>query len=322
MTLRDAAERRKRRARRHRPAIVPMLAAIAFAPLAHASPAPSNLPPVDFARMGTVGLGGSFAGLDWWQPRNSSSTRFSTDGDTVFVREADGDYRPLGATNAGGRVRAVCEMDGTIYAAGTFTSLGGQSASNIASYSGSWRGLGAGLTGQVNALYCTGGEVWAGGEFSGPTNVSNVALWNGSWQTVPFGGLNGPVNTISSSDDGLFFGGSFSTLYASTSNSTNYTSIPSAPSNTSTTGNSGFLTPVTLPGASSASGDLVITAGPSTADSQYNNPRVLLCPGNGTWLAREGQVSEITLLGYNFWRATGARITNGLAKGRGTKTFW
>lgn len=297
--------------------------AVALAPLVGASPAPSNLPPVDFARMGTVGIGGSFAGLDWWQPQNASSMRFSREGDTVFVREADGDYRPLGATNPGGRVRAVCEVDGRIYAAGTFTSMGGENANNIASYSSSsWSALGEGVAGSVNALYCSGGEVWVGGEFSGPGNRSNVALWTGSWQSVPFGGLNGAVTFISSSDDGLFFGGSFSTLYASTSNSTNYTSVPSAPSNTSTTGNSGFLTPVTLPGASSASGELVITAGPTTADSRYSDPRVMLCPGEGTWLAREGQVSDITLLGYNFWRATGARVTNGLVNGRGTTTFW
>jgi hypothetical protein len=299
--------------------------------------------------MGTVSLGGSFAGLDWWSDdspfasssSSSSSPRFSAEGDTVFIRDEDGGYRPIGATGAGGVVKAVCWMEpkdggnGTIYAAGVFNQVGGKDASNVASYSlgsAAWSNMGKGIDGTVDALYCdsTNEQVWFGGDFASPSGVNgtNVVLWStssASWVSVPFNGLDGAVSTISPSDTGLYFGGSFNTVFSSSSSSnltTNYTSIPSAPANTSTTGNSGYLTPVTLPGASSAAGELTITAGPSTEDGRYNNARVLLCPGEGTWLAQEGQVSEVILLGYNFWRATGARVSNGLAEGRGTKTFW
>lgn len=317
-------------------------------PAMAATPAPSGLPPVDFSRMGTVGLGGSFAGLDWWSddsPFSSSSSsnatsRFSAEGDTVFVRDGDGNYRPIGATNAGGQVRAVCWVDGngggsgTVIAGGTFTSVEGHGATNIAAYSlssSSWGSLGDGLSGGVNVLYCdsSNDEVWVGGQFNGPSgNGSNIARWSTSssaWESIPFGGLNGVVNSISTSGDNILFGGSFTTMYSSNSTNnitTNYTSAPSAPANTSTTGNSGYLTPVTLPGASSASGELTITAGPTTSDSRYSDPRVMLCPGSGTWLAREGQVSDVYVQGYNFWRATGARVSNGLVEGRGTTSFW
>lgn len=328
------------------PLVLPVLSSI---PMASAgTPAPADLPPVDFTKMGTVSLGGSFAGLDWWSSDNpfaspsssSSSPRFSAEGDTVLVRDKDGSYRPIGATSAGGIVKAVCWMDGkdggngTVFAAGAFGAVGGKDAQNVAAYSlqnGQWNSMGSGIRGTVGALYCDGenDQVWLGGNFTSPTgNGTNVALWSTSssaFTTVPFTGLNGAVSTISSSSSGLYFGGSFSTTFSSSTSTnltTNYTSAPSAPPNTSTTGNSGYLTPVTLPGASSAAGELTITAGPSTEDGRYNNARVLLCPGEGTWLAREGQISEVVLLGYNFWRATGARVSNGLAEGRGTKTFW
>ena len=321
-------------------------------PIMAASPAPSSLFPVDFSKMGSVALGGSFAGLDWWSESSpfasasssSSTPRFSAEGDTVFIRDGDGNYRPIGATNAGGVVAAVCWLEGngggngTVFAAGQFEAVGGQEAANVARYDmggTTWSAMGDGLDGQVDALYCDAdnGEVWFGGEFAPPAgssaNGTNVARWStssSSWSSVPFGGLDGPVHTIQpSSSSSILFGGSFNTLFSSSSSTnltTNYPSAPSAPPNTSTTGNSGYLTPVTLPGASSASGELTITAGPSSDDGRYNNPRVLLCPGSGTWLAREGQVSEVTLLGYNFWRATGARVANGLVEGRGTTTFW
>lgn len=319
-------------------------------PVLAATPAPSTLPAVDFSRMGTVGLGGSFAGLDWWSNQNAfaststsstgSTSRFSAEGDTVFIRGGDGGYRPIGVTNTGGLINDICyisgDVNGTVYVGGSFTSIGGQTTTNIAAYSlgsSSWTTVASGLSGPVNSLSCDSDrkEVWVGGQFTGPNgNGSNVALWStssSSWQTVPFIGLNGAVSTITRnpSNSNLLFGGSFSTSFSSNSSrniTSNYTSTPSAPSNTSTTGNSGFLTPVTLPGSSSASGNLTITAGPATSDSRYNNPRVLLCPGSGTWLAVENQVSDVNLLGYNFWRASGVRVKNGLVEGRGTTSFW
>lgn len=301
--------------------------------------------------MGSVGLGGSFAGLDWWTEdspfsssgsASSSSTRFSSEGGTVFYQDSEGRYRAIGSTEAGGQVDALCwagesGSNGTLYIGGSFTSIGGQASSNVMSYdiaSESFAPISPGLSGSVNSLYCDNSrnQVWVGGSFDAPVGEGggNLALWStssSSWTTVDFGGLNGPVVQISPSANGdsLYFAGDFSTTFISnstTDSTMNITSVPSAPDGTSTTGRSGYLTPVTLPPVSSASGNLTVSVGPTTTQDQYSDPNVLLCPGEGVWLARDNSVANVDLLGYNFWRASGVRVKNGLVQGRGTTHFW
>jgi hypothetical protein len=182
----------------------------------------------------------------------------------------------------------------------------------------------------VAVLYCdnANGQVWAGGSFEAPVGSGgNVALWStasSAWQTVAFGGLNGPVDTISASSSGasLYFGGRFSTTFSS-SNSSNssLTSHPSAPSNVTTTGNSGYLTPVTLPSTSAIKDNLTIVAGPSTPQSQYSDPNVLLCPGTGTYLGEDNSVVKVDIEGFSFLQALGARVSNAHVDGRATTGF-
>jgi hypothetical protein len=315
-----------------------------------ATPAPSSLPQVDFSKMGSVGLGGTFAGLDWWTEESpfsssgssSSSSSFSSEGGTIFYRDSQGQYRAIGSTNGGGQVDALCwaggdGSNGTLYIGGSFTSVGGQQSANLISYdvsSGAFTPISPGLSGAVNSLYCDNSrnQVWVGGSFDAPAGEDggNVGLWStasSSWTTIDFGGLNGAVEQISPSADGnsLYFAGDFSTSFISnsTTNSTmNITSVQSAPNGTSTTGRSGYLTPVTLPPVSSASGNLTVSVGPTTTQDKYSDPNVLLCPGEGVWLARDNSVANVDLLSYNFWRASGIRVKNGLVEGRGTTHFW
>jgi hypothetical protein len=82
------------------------------------------------------------------------------------------------------------------------------------------------------------------------------------------------------------------------------------------------LTPVTLPPVSSASGNLTVSVGPTTDQEKYADPNVLLCPGEGVWMARDNSVANVDLLSYNFWRASGIRVKNGLVQGRGVTHFW
>jgi len=324
-------------------------------PAMAATSAPSTLPQVDFSRMGTVGLGGSFNGLDWWSdssPFSSSaststnSSSFSSMGDTIFVRTEDGDYMPLGSTSAGGRINALCysnSSDGTLIIGGLFDSLSGTAATNIASYSlstNSFKSLSSGLSGEVQTLYCDNarGEVWVGGQFDSAQGTGeNLALWSSSssaWSDVPFGGFNGPVRSIEPSANGssIIFGGHFTTAFASnssrqtSSNSSttgNITSSPSAPDGTATTGNSGYLTPVLVP--YSANQDpyvqIEITATPSSSQPNFADPHVLVCPGEAMWLARDNSPAEVNVVGVNWMRASGIRVTNALVQGRGTKTF-
>ncbi|KAL7423154.1 hypothetical protein Q5752_002454 [Cryptotrichosporon argae] len=317
---------------------------LAVASPAFATSAPSSLPQVAWSQMGSVALGGAFSGLDWWSSSSSFSSSsgsqpFSTDGDTLFARDASGDVAVLGSTNSGGLVRALCyansTSNGTLYIAGTFSSIGSTSAANIAAYSldtATFSALGSGLLGPVNALFCdnANGEVWAGGEFNASTG-SNVALWSSgsaAWQTVPFGGLNGVVDTIESGADGrsVIFGGAFTTTYLGSSSailvngtigSGNVTSVSSASANTTTTGNSGYLTPFIY----ATGAGLTVTAGPSASDAQYSNPDVLLCPGAGTWMAADNQEAAIDITSTSLMFGTGVRVANGLVDGRATDTF-
>ena len=92
------------------------------------------LPRVDFDRMGTVGLAGAFAGLDLFQ--NDSFT-FDPETSTLLSRSSSGSLKTLASTNQGGSITAGCGLDDTFYFAGSFSSIGSVSASNVASYSSS-----------------------------------------------------------------------------------------------------------------------------------------------------------------------------------------
>ncbi|KAK4684667.1 hypothetical protein P7C73_g5502, partial [Tremellales sp. Uapishka_1] len=317
--------------------------------------APSSLPQVDFKKMGTVGLGGSFAGLDFWSSSSpfastsTSASTFSSQGDTLFVQASNGSYTVLGATNVGGSIASICWLSDTLYVAGSFSSISGTASANFISYTpadSTFHPISPGLSGQVDTLYCDtrNSEVWVGGSFDAPVGTGgNVARWtkqSAGWGTVPFDGLNGAVGSISPSADGfsLYFAGDFTTTYISntttmvnttamipftnsTSNPSNITSISSAPVNTSTTGNSGYLTPFTFPSSSSASGGLNISAEPSTTQSGYSDAKVLLCEGEGTWLARDGSVGQVIIQGNSYWTGTGFRLSNSKVEGRASKTF-
>ena len=333
----------RRRTHRSIPAVLLPILSTAMA----SSSAPSDLPQVDFSKMGAVGLGGSFQGLDFWSSsspfasssNSSSSSRppFSSNGDTLFLQSSDGSYTPLGNTNAGGTITTLClanstSGNGTIYLGGSFSSLSGVPAANIASFSlstNTFSALSSGLSGTVQALYCdnANSEVWAGGLFS-----SHVAVWSTSsstWGTLPFSNLNGPVTTISASSNGssLYFGGNFTTAFASNSSANatygNITSVPSVNSSVATVGHSGFLTPLTIPYTEYSDPDyqISVTGSPGTSQSLYRDPNVLLCPGEGIWLAQDNSAGTINVVGYNFLIAQGIRLVNGLIEGRGTKSF-
>lgn len=309
------------------------------------SSAPDSFPMVDFARMGTVNLGGAFSGLDWFSEQSpfaaasssSSGTTFSSTGDTLVARSPDGSYTVVASANAGGTINALCysSKDDTLYAAGNFSSLASTSTSNIVAYSLSkkeFSALQSGIPGTVDTLYCDDDhhEVWAGGTFAAPQGGSgaNVARWDTEskqWTEVPFGGLNGHVDAIAPNQDGssLYFGGEFTTQYADTTNTTYQLlrSIPSAPNNTVTTGKSGYLTPFTIPEQASQWSGLQINAGPASTNSQYNDQKALVCPESGTWMARDGSPAKIEILSHAYLTGAGIRISNGHVGQSTSKTF-
>ncbi|KAM0789265.1 hypothetical protein ACM66B_000107 [Microbotryomycetes sp. NB124-2] len=300
------------------------LAFAALAALPTSQAQSSSLPKVDFNSLGTVGVVGSFAGLSLFDAQ-AASVRFSSNASTLISRSPDGKLSYVAATNDGGSISAICQTpQGHVFVGGEFTSVGGQTAQNIAQYDpveDVFAALGPGLDGPVRALSCNGSIVYAGGAFEGPAGGSgNVAQWaipDQQWSPVPFSGLNGPVDAIAPSLDGksIFFGGSFSTAF---SNSTNATLVTQS-TNTSFPSLGSSLFPISL-----NTSDYV--ASPTTYTSGFGRPEYIFCPrrqdGPGaSWLLVDGQVGSFISRMYRPLRVRGIRLGNTFWQGRGTRNF-
>ena len=290
----------------------------------------ADLPLVDFDRMGTVGLVGAFAGLDFF---NSSSANVSFDPttSTLLSRSADGSLTRIASTNAGGVVSAGCAIGSTYYLAGNFSSIGKTTASNVASYnpaSATFSALGnGGPNGHVSALYCdsTHNKLWAGGQFSTP--ASAVAVWDtkaSSWSAPPFGGLTGGAAevlsiTTNASQASLFFAGSFVASFNGNGSVLNTTNNPNVPFSQGATPFSSSLVPIPLEAAQ-------IQGAPSSTDPSFSNIQNILCPaGNDgpgqTWFAADGNGAQITVRTFQSFSASGVRLGNTFLNGRGTTAF-
>jgi hypothetical protein len=113
-----------------------------------------------------------------------------------------------------GVVNALCVFDDgsgpAIYAAGSFSQIGGVAADHIARFDGaSWSSLGAGISdGQVMCLTVfddgAGRALYAGGDFdvAGGAQANKIAKWNGAaWSTLG-AGLSNTVWSLTSWNDG------------------------------------------------------------------------------------------------------------------------
>lgn len=106
--------------------------------------------------------------------------------------------------------------DGTLYAGGSFSTMGGTAAANIAKWNGStWSALGSGTNNLVSALaFGPDGLLYAGGSFTtaGGGAANNIATWNGSAWSAFGGGMGGAVYALEFGRDGsLYAGGAFTT---------------------------------------------------------------------------------------------------------------
>lgn len=301
-----------------------------FALCLFANRAFAALPQVDFDRMGTVGLAGTFAGLDIFQ--NSSSISFDPATSTLLSRSAEGALTHLASTNSGGRISAGCTLGDNFYFGGSFSSVGSSSASNVASYtpsSGAFAALGSnGPNGEVDAVYCDVKEnkVWVGGSFSSPG--SSVAVWDikaGSWSSPPFVGFSGAQSkvlsiTSNSSDSSIFFAGSFVTSFQGPGSPTlNGTNNPNVPFSSGATPFSSSLVPIPLQNAQ-------VDGSASSTDPQFSNIKNILCPSGAdgpgnSWFAANTNEALVTVQTFNFTSANGIRLGNTFQSNHGTTGF-
>lgn len=288
------------------------------------------LPLVDFDRMGKVGLAGAFAGLDLFQ--NSSSVTFDVSTSTLLSRSSDGSLSRLASTNTGGRIVAGCAINDVFYLAGTFSSIGSVSATNVASYtpsSNTFAALGSGgPNGEVDAVFCDekDNKLWVGGKFTSPGSA--VAVWDAkgsSWSQPPFVGLTGGDArvlsiTTNSSDASLFFAGSFVTTFQGNGSAVlNGTNNPNVPFSAGATPFSSSLVPIPLQKAE-------LQGSPSSSDSQFSDIQNILCPSGAdgpgnTWLAADGNTAVVTARTFSFMSANGVRLGNTFVSNHGTTQF-
>lgn len=186
------------------PRFISLLAASSLGPfLVAAAESTSSLPEVDYGKLGSVALGGSFTGLDFYdvssQPANIT---YSVSASTLVARNSSSSsssisssssLTPLVQTEEGGRILALCWLDtgsggggslGTLFVGGEFASLGGVQSRNFASVdalTGQVSSLGqGGVEGVVEALYCDG-------DGDGGEGESGAVVWLGGAVTSPVG---------------------------------------------------------------------------------------------------------------------------------------
>lgn len=146
-----------------------------------------------------------------------------TNCDYIARRLPTGAWSTMGSGGSGGRVAVLATgPDGSLYAGGEFTSMGGvANTAKIAKWNPvteTWSALGTGASGgHVYALAITAnGGVYAGGDFTsmgGVANTARIAYWDGAAWNALGTGANNTVTALALSPAGvLYVGGNFTNV--------------------------------------------------------------------------------------------------------------
>lgn len=167
---------------------------------------------ITIANDGKVYVGGVFA----------TASGVANTSRICYYDPSDGLFHAMGTGAADNEVTSiVIGPDGTVYAGGTFTAMGGVgSTKNIAKWNGAaWSAMGSGVTTGANvyalAVDATG-NVYAGGAYTvmgGVANTVRIAKWDGSAWNALSTGANDNVRALAVTPSGtLYLGGDFTTI--------------------------------------------------------------------------------------------------------------
>ncbi|KAI1006923.1 Squalestatin S1 biosynthesis cluster protein [Podosphaera aphanis] len=259
--------------------------------------------------LGRTAFAGDFDGISIYEFEGQSQNGFNKNGSqSLLGRLPNGEFTNLVSSDAG--IHAICTFNAKdrntteVVVGGNFTDLGGVESPGIALFNPNTSTVAplTGISGQVSALLCdqTSNTIYVGGSFKS-ANSTNAAMWTKTdgWKSLPFGGFNGPVNSITKAPNGnVVFGGSFTGL----GNVTDQSEPDDININLS---------------------DAAISAGSTTSTPGFNDPTKIICKNSveDSWLLAENTPG--------FWRAdfgftfqpTRLRLWNTHVEGRGTKTF-
>jgi len=268
---------------------------------------------VDLSALGRVVIGGNFAGVSLFdfpqQVKNiASSSSFSANSsDSIYLELPNGVYYPF--VQSDGNITSMCALKDSagsttsIVFSGNFSTVNGTSMLNIGflnttNDSLTLAPMDGGIDGSVSSLLCLSqnNTVVVGGLFN-KNMAQNAIKWVAGvgWQAFEFGGFNGKISSIASTNNNsLLFGGQFDSV-----------------------GNSSI-------GATGSNSQIInlqtanITAGGSARGS---DPRNIACTSSSAAWNMSGSTGSWSAdLGFGF-RPTKLRLRNSQSRGHGVKTF-
>lgn len=176
----------------------------------------SNIARWDGSQWHTMGsLDGAVYDFAVFQGNIYACGGFDNSGGTVLngIARWDGSgWRPLDIglrlVEAPGTGKSMDANDTHLYVGGDFTKAGSITAIKIAKWDGAVWSAGAGaMRGYVGTVLVAGSDLYVGGTFSF-SGLSNIALWNGSWDNLG-GGANLHVIALSEFGGEIYATGSF-----------------------------------------------------------------------------------------------------------------
>lgn len=130
-------------------------------------------------------------------------------------------FAPVSAQGMNTGVFTIGMYAGNIYAAGNFTTAGGNSCSKIAMWDGvNWNPLGTGINNNVYCMAEYNGELWVGGSFNtaGGNQSYNISRWTGSAWVNMGTQTDNAVRSMCVWNGELYVGGDFTTICGTPAN--------------------------------------------------------------------------------------------------------